>query len=57
MATPISDWTDRIERMRVGWTIRLKNGSLARITWIAPLFNTYMAEEIKEASRGGEEAQ
>ena len=31
----VSDWRDRISRMRVGWTIRLNNGKLARITWIA----------------------
>ena len=34
MAQIVSKWNDR--RLRVGWTIRLRNGKLAVITWVAP---------------------
>lgn len=53
----VSKWTDRIARMRVGWTIRLRNGKLAVITWIADNHESYTAKEIEEANRGGEQPQ
>lgn len=53
MAQIVSGWKDRIERMRVGWTIRLNNGKLARITWIADTGRAYSAKVIEPPAGEG----
>ena len=55
----VSKYTDRIERMRVGWTVRLRNGALGRITWIADNKQSFMVAPLPLSGEGngGGEAQ
>lgn len=42
MSMAVSRWNDR--RIRVGWTVRLRNGKLAKVTWRSDTDASYMAK-------------
>jgi hypothetical protein len=51
MAQIVSKWDDR--RLRVGWTIRLRNGKLAVITWMSPRGDGWACYTAKPISGEG----